>query len=119
MENCNTKMNKTKNFTSDNISQCHIFSTTATSSVIEYYNITDISYNKLYKAIKDFNPLIVEVDLFDVYLGDKLEKHLKSLAFHISYQSSEKTLSSQEVDNIQNDLVKFLKDNFSAKLRDF
>jgi len=78
-----------------------------------------VSYNKLYKAIKDFNPLIVEVDLFDVYLGDKLEKHLKSLAFHISYQSSEKTLSSQEVDNIQNDLVKFLKDNFSAKLRDF
>ncbi len=78
-----------------------------------------ISYNKLYQAIKDFNPLIVEVDLFDVYSGDKLEKNLKSLAFHISYQSDEKTLSAQEVDDIQKDLVKFLSDNFSAQLRDF
>ncbi len=78
-----------------------------------------ISYNKLYQAIKDFNPLIVSVDLFDVYSGNKLEKNLKSLAFHISYQSNEKTLSAQEVDNIQKDLFKFLTESFFAQLRDF
>ncbi len=78
-----------------------------------------ISYNKLYKTISNFSPLIAKAELFDVYSGDKLDSNLKSLAFHVSYQSFEKTLSTQEVDHIQDKLIKYLADNFSAQLRDF
>jgi phenylalanyl-tRNA synthetase beta chain len=78
-----------------------------------------ILYNDIEEEIKKFDPLITRVELFDVYSGDKLEKTKKSLAFHISYQSSEKTLTSQEVDNIQEKLIDHLKNKFSAQIRDF
>jgi phenylalanyl-tRNA synthetase beta chain len=78
-----------------------------------------VSYNELYKEIINFDELIVSAELFDVYQGDKLGDDLKSLAFHVNYRSFEKTLSSQEVDDLQRKLLKFLDEKFSARLRDF
>ncbi len=78
-----------------------------------------ILYNDIEEEIKRFDPLITRVELFDVYSGDKLEKTKKSLAFHISYQSSDKTLTSQEVDSVQEKLIDHLKNKFSAQIRDF
>jgi phenylalanyl-tRNA synthetase beta chain len=78
-----------------------------------------IFYNDIRREIKDFHPLIKEVELFDVYSGKNLEDNKKSLAFHISYQSEEKTLTSQEIDEVQERLVKNLEEKFSAHLRDF
>lgn len=77
-----------------------------------------ILYNEVKKEIVKFNPLIKEVELFDVYIGNKLAGDEKSLAFHISFQSEEKTLASEEVDLIINDLIKHLTDKFEARLRD-
>jgi phenylalanyl-tRNA synthetase beta chain len=78
-----------------------------------------LMYNDLYKAILNFSPLISRLELFDFYQGEKIDKNLKSLAFHISYQSLEKTLSKEEIDHLQSRLFKFLEDKYSAKLRDF
>ncbi len=78
-----------------------------------------IFYNDIRREIKDFHPLIKEVELFDVYSGKNLEDNKKSLAFHVSYQSEEKTLTSQEIDEVQEKLVKNLQEKFSAHLRDF
>ncbi len=78
-----------------------------------------IMYNELYRAILNFSPLIVSADLFDVYSGSKLGANLKSLAFHVNYYSPDKTLSNKEIDNLQNKLLKFLKEKFEAQLRDF
>ncbi len=78
-----------------------------------------ILYNDLKKKINNFDPLIRSVELFDVYVGDKLEKGQKSLAFHVSYQSLEKTLSNPEVDEIQKRLIDYLIEKFSLRLRDF
>ena len=79
----------------------------------------EILYNKVRKAIKDFDALIKSVELFDVYSGDKLESGKKSLAWHLVYQSEDKTLTSNEVDNLQNKLLEYLAENLGAKLRDF
>ena len=79
----------------------------------------EILYNDIKKEIINYSPLIQVVELFDVYEGDKLESGKKSLAFHVHYLSSEKTLTALEVDEIQNSLVAHLADKFSAKLRDF
>ena len=79
----------------------------------------EILYNDIKKEIINYSPLIKMVELFDVYEGDKLESGKKSLAFHVHYLSSEKTLTALEVDEIQNSLVTHLADKFSAKLRDF
>jgi phenylalanyl-tRNA synthetase beta chain len=78
-----------------------------------------ILYNNLKKEISEFNPLIKTVELFDVYIGNKLAGGKKSLAFHINYQAEERTLTAAEVDKIQSDLVARLEEKFEAKLRDF
>ncbi len=78
-----------------------------------------IFYNDIRQEIKNFHPLIKEVELFDVYSGKNLEANKKSLAWHIIYQSEEKTLTTEEIDKIQNDLIKTLADKFSAQIRNF
>lgn len=82
--------------------------------------VTDkILYNDLKKEISAFSPLIRSVELFDVYAGDKLAANQKSLAFHVSYLSAEKTLIASEIDVMQNALVGRLAEKFGAQLRDF
>ena len=79
----------------------------------------EIMYNDIKREISSFSDLIKEVELFDVYSGDKLEAGKKSLAFHLSYLSTEKTLTAIEVDALQVELMNHLAEKFSAKLRDF
>ena len=78
-----------------------------------------ILYNELKEEITRFHPLIKSVELFDVYAGNKLPADQKSLAFHLSYQSDEGTLTAGAVDKIQQDLIQHLGERFDAKLRDF
>lgn len=79
----------------------------------------EIMYNDIKKAIVSYSPLVKSVELFDVYVGDKIDKNKKSLAFHVSFLSEEKTLTSAEVDILQNGLINELGEKFGAKLRDF
>ena len=44
-------------------------------------------------------PLIRDIDLFDMYEGGELEEGLKNIAFHITFQSDDRTLTSEEVDD--------------------
>lgn len=78
-----------------------------------------ILYNDIYKIISSFSPLIKKVELFDVYQGDKLNDGEKSLAFHLSYQDEDRTLSSKEVEKIERDLLLKMDEKFEAKLRNF
>jgi phenylalanyl-tRNA synthetase beta chain len=78
-----------------------------------------ILYNDIKQIISSFHPLIKSIELFDIYKGDKLASNEKSLAFHLTYQSPDKTLTSFEVDKIQNDLIKAVSNQIGAKLRDF
>ena len=52
--------------------------------------------------------LIRDIDLFDIYEGEELPEGKKNLAFHIIYQAQDKTLSSKEIDEIQNQIIKGL-----------
>jgi len=61
--------------------------------------------------------LIRDVDLFDVYEGEELPEGKKNLAFHIIYQAENRTLASQEVDEIQNKIVKTLEQNPEWEVR--
>lgn len=78
-----------------------------------------ILYNDLRREISRFNPLIKSVELFDVYIGNKLAGGQKSLAFHLSYRAEDRTLVAEEVDKIQAALIAYLAHKFEAKLRDF
>jgi phenylalanyl-tRNA synthetase beta chain len=77
-----------------------------------------IVYKDLRNDIINFHEHIKNVELFDIYAGDKLGLGKKSLAFHIIYQAS-KTLSGEEVEQIQKELISFLEKKYEAQIRDF
>ena len=78
-----------------------------------------ILYNDIREALKNFNELITSVELFDVYSGDKLGQNKKNLAFHIIYQSNDRTLTAEEIDTIQTELINHLQSKFEAQIRNF
>ncbi|MFT8531617.1 phenylalanine--tRNA ligase subunit beta [Bifidobacterium aquikefiri] len=50
------------------------------------------------------------VELFDVYTGDQVEEQEKSLAFSVTFRSAEKTLTSQDSEQIRKHIVDAAKD---------
>jgi len=52
--------------------------------------------------------LVQDVDLFDMYEGRELPQGKKNLAFHVVYQSDERTLTDKEVDRIHKKIIRAL-----------
>jgi len=71
-------------------------------------------YNLAFQAEKN---LLKEVDLFDVYEGDKLEKGKKSYAVSFLLQDENKTLEDKQIDKIMQKLQKTFEKNVGATLR--
>ncbi len=59
----------------------------------------------------------VGVRLFDVYIGENIEPGKKSVAFNLTYQSLEKTLSDEEISVKIDEMLNLMKNKFSAVLR--
>ena len=52
--------------------------------------------------------LLVDVNLFDLYEGENLPQGKKNFAFRLVYQSQDRTLTSQEIDELQEKIIKAL-----------
>lgn len=78
--------------------------------VISYAEIEEIAYNTDRKLLKEMN-------LFDVYEGDKLPKNKKSYAVSFFFQDDEKTLKDEQVDKIMNKIREGLENKLKAELR--
>lgn len=55
--------------------------------------------------------LLLDSDLFDIYEGENMEPGKKSLAFHLIFQSAEKTLTDTEVDGMVRRIITALEKN--------
>ena len=70
------------------------------------------------QEILDRHRLVERVELFDVYSGENLEPGAKSLAFHVYFQSPERTLTAEEVNRTLEGLLRTLQRDLGAVLRD-
>jgi phenylalanyl-tRNA synthetase beta chain len=61
--------------------------------------------------------VLTEVRLFDVYRGEKIGVGKKSLAYSITYQADDRTLSDKEVAGIRGHILRRLEQELGAKLR--
>ncbi len=61
--------------------------------------------------------LVAQVTLFDVYRGDQIGAGKKSLAFSLTYQAPDRTLTDADVAKVRGRIVKKLQDDLSATLR--
>ncbi len=75
-----------------------------------------ITYQKVYDLIHDV-PLVIRINLFDLYRGEQVPPGKKSLAIRLVYQSSTHTLSDSEVDEVQQQILDRLAREFNATLR--
>jgi phenylalanyl-tRNA synthetase beta chain len=76
----------------------------------------DITHQKILEIIKGFS-LISEVILFDVYSGKQVAEGKKSLAYRLVYQSPTHTLTDEEVDKVEEQILKRLTGELGATLR--
>jgi phenylalanyl-tRNA synthetase beta chain len=60
---------------------------------------------------------VTSVRLFDVYRGDQIGTGKKSLAYSLTYQTADKTMTDAEAAAIRNKIVKRLEQEVGAKLR--
>jgi len=61
--------------------------------------------------------VVADVRLFDVYRGEKIDVGKKSLAYSITYQAADKTLSDKDVAGIRTRILRRLEQEVGAKLR--
>jgi len=62
-------------------------------------------------------PFIDEVNLFDVYQGAPIPQGKKGVSYRIRYQSNDRTLTDEEVNQYHNHVISRLRDAFQAELR--
>jgi phenylalanyl-tRNA synthetase beta chain len=62
--------------------------------------------------------LLQDVELFDVYTGTQIPQDKKSLAYHLVFQSPNKTLSDKEVRKNRQRIIQQLQKQLGALLRD-
>ena len=62
-------------------------------------------------------PLIDEVNLFDVYRGAPIPEGKKGISYRIRYQSNDRTLTDAEVNNHHEKVISRLRGVFQAELR--
>jgi len=75
-----------------------------------------VSYRTVENIIQSF-PLVTQVTLFDLYRGKQIAEGKKSFAIRIIYQSPRHTLTDEEVDQIQEQMLARLHQELSATLR--
>jgi phenylalanyl-tRNA synthetase beta chain len=61
--------------------------------------------------------LLREVRLFDLYRGESIPSGTKSLAYALSYQAEDRTLTDKEVDKAHKKIEDRLKHTLKAQIR--
>ena len=61
--------------------------------------------------------LISNVKVFDVYEGDNIPENQKSIAINVTIQSLEKTLTDNDLEKINNLIIKTVENKTGAKIR--
>ena len=66
---------------------------------------------------KASRPLLTRVALFDIYQGDQVRRGQRSLAFSLTFQAPDHTLTDAEVEPIRERIITALKRQLGATLR--
>ena len=78
----------------------------------------EIAFKEIYNlAFQSEKKLLKEVDLFDVYEGDKLPEGKKSYAVSFVLQDETKTLADKQIDKVMQKLQQTFEKNLGAALR--
>ena len=78
----------------------------------------DVSANEISDIIKKSGGrLLTNIEVFDVYTGEKLENDEKSIAYSLTFNDPTKTLTEDEVNILFDKIIKDVESKLDAKLR--
>ena len=77
---------------------------------------TEVTHKKIRDIVKGF-PLVHQVAIFDVYTGEQVPTGKKSLAYRVTFQSPDHTLTDEEVNQVQQQILSKLSGELGATLR--
>lgn len=69
--------------------------------------------------VKAGGKFLSDVEIFDIFVGEKIGLENKNIAFALTYLAPDKTLTDQEVDDSIKAIVSTVEKQFNAKLREF
>ena len=70
------------------------------------------------RSIIEQHKLVVSTAPFDIYSGEGIAQGKKSVAYRISFQSSSATLTTEQVNRAQQDILRRLQQELGSELRD-
>lgn len=73
--------------------------------------------NTIANSLRDLDPYIAAVELFDTYRDPKLGENKYSLAFRIYYQSPERTLTDEEIKSLHQKVEEHIKEHYHGTIR--
>lgn len=80
--------------------------------------LEETKVEEVMEAIKDSSDkLLKSVEVFDVYKGKGIPSDRKSVSFHLTYQSDERTLDAKTIDNVVAGLLNKLKQTINWEER--
>ena len=79
----------------------------------------DIPADDISKTIKKSGGKnLTNIEIFDLYIGDKIDSNKKSIAYSLTFEDTKKTLTDEEVMEIFNKIIKDVEKKHKAILRD-
>jgi phenylalanyl-tRNA synthetase beta chain len=71
----------------------------------------------LQKAEEEASELLIDVDLFDLYEGEKIPEGKKNLGLRFFFQAKDRTLSKEEINSLLEDIITSLEKNSGWEVR--
>ena len=91
----------------------------ATSRDIAVVVPLEVAMEELEEVIRaNAGSLLKQVKVFDVYTGKQVEAGYKSMAFNLTFQADDRTLTDEEIDAVIKNVVEKVGEAYKAKLRD-
>ncbi len=81
-------------------------------------NINNMSQQLEDVIKKSGSRLLTSVDVFDVYIGEKLSADEKSIAYSLTFNDPTKTLSDEDINELLKRIIKDVEEKTGSKLRD-
>lgn len=79
----------------------------------------ELEIGKIVNSVKKVNKeLIKDVHVFDIYEGDNISVDKKSVAFSVTIQPLNKTLTTEEIDKISDKIISSITNEYKGILRD-
>ncbi|MBN2239348.1 MAG: phenylalanine--tRNA ligase subunit beta [Dehalococcoidales bacterium] len=75
-----------------------------------------VTHAQVMEMLKGYS-LVVRIDVFDVYSGKQVPAGKKSIAYRLTYQSPDHTLTDKEVNKVQESILRKIEKELGAVLR--